>query len=227
MTTAEIDLIIDQISKTLPGGAASEAQESIDRAILLSQSPECIDFAFEPDAKDGGAWTEQPQEAVIWPEYRLVIDGEKKSITALHDNKPISWDMPSFACLLSWRAELDKPVKNLDAGFKRYSREGMILRVLTERREKAEKAQYRIKWAKNIYGDHILTNEAGVKYTVFLRDFANETGYSNSVDARYNKLGTTKHIMFAFAALKADKKLYKGMKNSSLTLKQKQGLTIL
>jgi SNF2 family DNA or RNA helicase len=91
---------------------------------------------------------------------------------------------------------------------KKYSREEMIRRVLGERRQKAEKANYRIEWASNIYGDHVLTTEAGTKYTVFLRDFENETGYSDSEDAAYNKLGTTKHIMYAFKKLKADKDFY-------------------
>jgi SNF2 family DNA or RNA helicase len=93
-------------------------------------------------------------------------------------------------------------------GHKKYSREEMIRRVLEERRVKAEKANYRIEWASNIYGDHVLTTEAGTKYTVFLRDFENETGYSNSEDAAYNKLGTTKHIMYAFKKLKANKETY-------------------
>ncbi|MDR2784683.1 MAG: DEAD/DEAH box helicase [Treponema sp.] len=91
---------------------------------------------------------------------------------------------------------------------KKYSREEMIQRVLGERRQKAEKANYRIEWASNIYGDQILTTESGAKYTVFLRDFENETGYSDSEDSAYNKLGTTKHIMYAFKKLKADKELY-------------------
>ncbi|MDR0718113.1 MAG: DEAD/DEAH box helicase family protein, partial [Treponema sp.] len=93
-------------------------------------------------------------------------------------------------------------------GHKKYSRDEMIRRVLEERRQKAEKASYRIDWASNIYGDHVLTTEAGTKYTVFLRDFENETGYSDSEDAACNKLGTTKHIMYAFKKLKADIGLY-------------------
>jgi SNF2 family DNA or RNA helicase len=84
----------------------------------------------------------------------------------------------------------------------------MIKRVMLERRQKADKAKYRIKWASNIYGDHVLTNENGVKYKIFLRDFENETGYSDSMDSRLNRLGTTKHIMFAFQQLKEDKSLY-------------------
>ena len=52
----------------------------------------------------------------------------------------------------------------------------MIIRVMKERLLKADKANYHIEWAANIYGDHILTNENGVKYKIFLRDFEKETG---------------------------------------------------
>lgn len=85
----------------------------------------------------------------------------------------------------------------------------MIRRVLDERRQKADKADYRIRWANNIYGDHILTNEQGIHYKVLLRDFEAETGYSDSWDAKLNKLGTTKHIMFAFNELRKNKQLFK------------------
>jgi hypothetical protein len=119
----------------------------------------------------------------------------------------------SYACLLQVENEVQllNPKEHLD--HKKYARQGMIKRVLTERRQKADKAEYRIKWAGNIYGDHILTNESDGKYKVFLRDFENETGYSDSMDAKLNKPGTTKHIMFAFRQLKENKALYKRLSN--------------
>jgi SNF2 family DNA or RNA helicase len=121
------------------------------------------------------------------------------------------WDRISYACLL----EVENELKFLDpkepVDHKKYTREGMIKRVMQERRQKADKAKYRIKWAANIYGDHLLTNENGVKYKIFLRDFENETGYSDSMDSRLNKLGTTKHIMFAFQQLKENKALYESL----------------
>ena len=118
------------------------------------------------------------------------------------------WNSFSYACLLQVENEMNilDPKEPLE--HKKYSREGMIKRVMTERRQKADKANYRIKWASNIHGDHILTNENGVKYKVFLRNFENETGYSDSMDSRINKLGTTKHIMFAFKQLKENKSLF-------------------
>lgn len=66
---------------------------------------------------------------------------------------------------------------------------------MAERREKAEKADYRIVFADNIYGEHKLTNEKGITYKITLRDFKNETGYIDNPDLKTNKLGTTKHLI--------------------------------
>jgi len=152
--------------------------------------------------------------------FELIFDSQqgKQVEFALHiidddvipseNNERKGWDRYSYACLLQIENELRflDPKETIE--HKKYSREGMIKRVMQERRQKADKANYRIKWASNIYGDHILTNEQGVKYKVFLRDFENETGYSDSMDSKLNKLGTSKHIMFAFRKLKDDKILF-------------------
>lgn len=153
--------------------------------------------------------------------FELIVDtqsGEGQTEYALHlfdddiipskNNDRSGWDRFSYACLLQTENELHLLDPKEPIEHKKYSREGMIKRVMLERLQKADKANYRIKWAANIYGDHILTNENGIKYKVFLRDFENETGYSDSMDSRVNKLGTTKHIMFAFSKLKEDKTLY-------------------
>ena len=124
------------------------------------------------------------------------------------DSKRTEWDRNSYACLLEVENELRFLDPKEEVEHKKYTREGMVKRVLEERRQKADKAKYRIKWASNIYGDHILVSDTGVKYKVFLRDFDNETGYSDSMDSRVNKLGTTKHIMYAFRKLKEDKALF-------------------
>jgi SNF2 family DNA or RNA helicase len=139
-------------------------------------------------------------------EYVLEIDGE--DIIPLVSGEPSGWDRYSYACLLQVENELHVLDPKEPVEHKKYTREGMVKRVLAERRQKADKANYRIKWAPNIYGDHILTNEHGTKYKIFLRDFENETGYSDSMDSRVNKLGTTKHIMFAFRQLKEDRDLF-------------------
>lgn len=141
-------------------------------------------------------------------EYNLLIDPDDGSITPAIKKGEVEWDSYAYACLLQVESELHLTEPGVNLEHKKYTRRGMIERVLKERRQKAANADYRIQWANNIYGDHVLTNEKGLDYVVFLRDFENETGYSNSMDSRINKLGTTKHIMFAFDQLKKHGTLY-------------------
>jgi SNF2 family DNA or RNA helicase len=120
----------------------------------------------------------------------------------------VLWDACSIAALMQMEEELEKTeLKPLLEG-RAYTREGMIKRVLEERKLKALKAKYTIKFADNIYGEHTLTTEKGVNYKITLRDFDNETGYIDNPDLKTNKLGTTKHIMFAFDALKSQPDVY-------------------
>jgi SNF2 family DNA or RNA helicase len=122
--------------------------------------------------------------------------------------KMSEWDAVGVAALLQVKDELENTNPKPALQGKAYTREGMMKRVLEERREKADKADYKITFADSIYGEHTLVNEKGATYKITLRDFENETGYINNEDWRTNKLGTTKHIMFAFAKLKGNRKLY-------------------
>ena len=166
---------------------------------ILSQSAFSIDFLVN---------TANESESI---EYSLLLNSNQDGIFVLipmTNDKVVGWDRFSYACLLQYEQELSllDPKERLE--HKKYTRQGMIKRVMDERRQKAEKALYRIQWANNIYGDHTLTNERGDKYKVLLRDFKAETGYSDSWDSRLNKLGTTKHIMFAFNELKKNPELF-------------------
>ena len=109
-----------------------------------------------------------------------------------------TWNRFGFAALLELRHELSLLDAKVPLEHKKYTQQGMIKRVLHERMQKALVAKYKVTYAKNKYGDHIVTNENGVKYKVFLRDFENETGYSNSKDSALNKLGTTKHRITSY-----------------------------
>ncbi len=141
-------------------------------------------------------------------ETEITVQEKEDQILYSVKGKTANWDGAGIAALLQVKEELEntKPKPALQG--KAYTREGMMKRVLEERREKSEKEKYRITFANTIYGEHILVNEKGTKYKITLRDFENETGYIDNEDWRTNKLGTTKHIMFAFAKLKGNKKLY-------------------
>lgn len=132
-----------------------------------------------------------------------ILYSEEESLRYFRDGKPLPWDSYGLAALMQIDEELEKPQHKIALEGKRYSREGMIKRVLEERKAKALKAKYTIQFADNIYGEHLLTNEKGTHYKITLRDFENETGYIDNPDLKTNKLGTTKHIMFAFTALRA------------------------
>ncbi len=161
---------------------------------VLSQSAVRFELIVDTQSEEGQV------------EYILHVFDE--DIIPAKNEDRTGWDRYAYACLLQVENELHLLDPKEPIEHKKYSREGMIKRVMLERRQKAEKANYRIKWASNIHGDHILTNEKGIKYKVFLRDFENEIGYSDSMDSRLNKLGTTKHIMYAFRKLKEDKTLF-------------------
>ncbi|MDL2256640.1 DEAD/DEAH box helicase [Bacteroidales bacterium OttesenSCG-928-I14] len=172
---------------------------------ILSQSAVSVEFLLSVELEDN------------YLELSFIIDNtnpKEVRIIPESDDKRIGWNRYSFACLLKYEQGLNRLEPRDRSEHKRYTREGMIKRVLQERRLKADKADYKIKWADNIYGDHVLTNEKGVKYKIYLRDFENEIGYSDSADAKYNKLGTTKHIMFAFKALKENPNLMKRLKKT-------------
>ncbi|MDR3146800.1 MAG: DEAD/DEAH box helicase, partial [Treponema sp.] len=195
---SEVKRIIKEVNKNLSAAERKQAERlyNENRCTILSQSSQEVTFVL---SVEDAAAKEKDRE------YTLCL-GEQ-TIEPRVNGKPATWDLYAYVCLLRYEEELNQPGLRGEKD-KKYTREGMIRRVLEERREKAEKAGYRIKWADNIYGDHVLTNEKGTKYTVFLRDFEHETGYSDSADAACNKLGTTKHIMYAFDKLKNDTALY-------------------
>ncbi len=83
-----------------------------------------------------------------------------------------------------------------------YTEAGMRKRVWGEREDRALKSNYRVKLAKNLYGEHTLFNEKGKAYKITLRDFEKRTGYINNIDWRTNKLDTTKHILYLYHYLK-------------------------
>ncbi|MEM6965704.1 MAG: DEAD/DEAH box helicase [Bacteroidota bacterium] len=142
-------------------------------------------------------------------EKEIKITREEDNFFPLKKKTTIDWDEHSVAALMQVYDKLTIIGNPEDFPGKKYTRAGMIKRVMGERKQRATDAKYKIEFANNIYGEHILYNERGVQYKITLRDFENETGYVNSLDLRTNKLGTTKHIMFAFEKLKKNQRLYK------------------
>lgn len=120
---------------------------------------------------------------------------EQDRLFPTRDGKASGWDAFGLTALYVIEDELKE--ETLSEGLK-YTREGMIKRVLDERKDKAKKAEYKVRLADNLHGEHTLINEKGKAYKITLRDFKDRTGYIDNIDWRTNKLGTTKHIMYLF-----------------------------
>jgi SNF2 family DNA or RNA helicase len=189
-----IDKIKDQLKALRKNSdyATGETLYKNNRCQVLSQSKQAFDLLIDTDTED--------------VEVKISQTGDILSCTV--NNKKSEWNSYSIAALFQILEEYEKTHAKHPLEGKKYTREGMVKRVLKERKEKADKAKYKIKFANNIYGEHVLTNEKGITFKITLRDFKNETGYINNPDWRTNKLGTTKHLMFAFSKLKSDKRLY-------------------
>ena len=110
-----------------------------------------------------------------------------------------------IATLLTFHDELLRSEGQPLPTGKAYTREGMIQRVLAEREEKARKAEYEVEFSDNPYGEHTLYNEKGVRYKLTFHDLTKETGYCTCLDYQTNKLGTCKHLKFAYLAKKGEK----------------------
>ncbi len=166
-----------------------------DNCVVLSLSPSKYEFHVQDKEKS----------------LDLSLNLIHEDIHPMVNRKSWEWDRYSLAALIHLIDKFEEFELSNDEN-RQYTREGMIKRVMDERRVKAETAEYEIEWAKNVYGEHLLTNERGVQYRITLRNFENETGYVDSPDLKTNKLGTTKHIMYAFNQLKADNTLFNRLK---------------
>jgi len=141
-------------------------------------------------------------------EVSIFVNQDENRITALTNEKEPGWTIPALTALMHLEyVEQQFTLPDTMEG-KKYTREGMMQRVLSEREQKAKYAPYKVTLADNIYGEHLLTNEKGVKYKITLHDFEKETGYCNNMDWRTNKLGTTKHIIFLFKYFKEHPDLF-------------------
>lgn len=103
-----------------------------------------------------------------------------------------------YACLQQTQQEMSRSfLVNLEEGLQ-YSREGMMKRVLEERRNRASHEEYQIEFAENIHGEHVLTTSQNKKYELSFYDFNKNLGYCSCPDYQTNKLETCKHLIYAF-----------------------------
>ena len=111
------------------------------------------------------------------------------------------WCVHASAALLFIYRETTAKEEGLSEGGKPYTREEMTERVLKERQERAETEIFRAQFNDNIYGVHDIKTEAGILYSITIRNFDNLNGYCSCPDFKTNKLGVCKHLIYAHQQL--------------------------
>jgi len=139
-----------------------------------------------------------------YDDFRIKLHLTEDEVLSESSKKKKVFTYHIIGCLLQLSEELERLDVQPEEGVA-YTREGMIDRVMKERFQRAQKANYHIEFADNPYGEHLLTNEKGTTYRLTFRDHPNEIGYCSCPDYRTNKLGTCKHLMYAFAKKKGTK----------------------
>jgi len=156
---------------------------------LLSQSKQLFEFSVDDEYND----------------FKVSISFDEKLNTKCNC-KSNELCQHKIASLMQLHEELSKTDIAPKTLGKEYTKEGMIKRVLSERADKAKSAEYRMDFADNVYGEHILYNEKAVAYKITFYNFAKEHGYCSCPDYATNKLGTCKHLMYAFNHVKSLKR---------------------
>ncbi|MEL6133947.1 MAG: SNF2-related protein, partial [Bacteroidota bacterium] len=140
-----------------------------------------------------------------YADYELKIEIQQESVTSKTKGEKESDPAHVIAALMQYEQELLRSTPKAVHKGKAYTRDGMMRRVLEERRLKAAKAEYKIVYGPNPYGEHRVYNEKGVQYNVTFHDLPKGTGYCTCPDFQTNKLGTCKHLLFAYMDKKGDK----------------------
>ncbi len=162
------------------------------QCVLLSQSGSQINYSVFDEFND----------------FRVsVIFNDKLEMSCECKSKLIC--QHKIAALIQTHEDLSRDNFQKEKSGIQYTREGMIKRVLKERMEKSHSLSYKLELADNIHGIHQLYNEKGMLYNITLRDFEKEQGHCSCPDFRTNKLGTCKHLMFAYRYLKSNNHLLK------------------
>ena len=101
-------------------------------------------------------------------EVHLQKEEDVDNIFSMKKKNTLDWDEYSIAALMQVLEKLTAYGDVSNYPGKKYTREGMIKRVMDERRVRAMDADYKIKFADNIYGEHTLINERGITYKITL-----------------------------------------------------------
>lgn len=158
------------------------------QCVLLSREGERYSYTIEDNYQD---FTTE-----------VLFSESEKRVELKCSCKAASYCSHKVAALLQLHEDLSQELTRDPKSGMKYTREGMIKRVMAEREEKAHTEKYQLDFADNIYGEHFITNQRNKTYTLTFYDFEQEQGYCSCPDHQTNKLGTCKHLIYAFDEFK-------------------------
>jgi hypothetical protein len=130
----------------------------------------------------------------------IFYDIEEKKIEIQCNCNAEGFCSHKVSSLLQLHEDLSQEVDQEEKVGMKYTRDGMIKRVMAERQEKAVKEKFQLEFADNIYGEHLIYNQRNTFYKLTFYDFEKKLGYCSCPDHQTNKLGSCKHLIYAFDA---------------------------
>lgn len=128
----------------------------------------------------------------------LFFDEDNKKVEMQCNCKAEGICSHKVSALLQLHEDLSQELDEERKKGMKYTREGMIKRVMAEREEKAKNETFQLDFADNMYGEHLITNQRNKVYHLTFYDFEEKQGYCSCPDHHTNKLGTCKHLIYAF-----------------------------
>ncbi len=130
----------------------------------------------------------------------IFYDIEEKTIEMQCNCNAEGFCSHKVSALLQLHEDLSQEVDQEEKSGMKYTRDGMIKRVMAERQEKAVKEKFQLDFGDNIYGEHLIYNQRNTFYKLTFYDFDKKLGYCSCPDHQTNKLGSCKHLIYAFDA---------------------------
>jgi len=126
--------------------------------VILTQATSAISVMF----------ADQEPHTKVDIEIEQLLESVDPDVNFYKDNHTTEWDEYGLAALEIYLDNLDWRPTIADG--QRYTRQGMIQRVMREREEKSVKLNYKLRLGKSIYGEHTVINERGMTHKVMLWD---------------------------------------------------------
>lgn len=133
-----------------------------------------------------------------YKDFKVNISFKDSKIETLCSCQSIQLCSHVYAATFQAQQEMNRISFLSEENAVKYSREGMMSRVMKEREDRALQEKYELEFADNIFGEHQLKTSHNKTYHLSFYHFEKKLGYCSCPDYQTNKLETCKHLIYAF-----------------------------